>query len=171
MVRASRGLGSEQAAGAPEWVTRACRCVGSGPGLCRCAGSVAPGHASRRVWAGRRIVSVSRAQRRGRAGWGSCALAARGSCGLRLPALPSLPPTFISVFLLLFFFRTWSLPSTLSLLSCVLTRRPALLPADVHGWAPRLCSVRPRGRLLPGMGLAAGGSAVWACWGFHTTVL
>lgn len=91
-------------------------------------------------------------------------------------ALPSLPSTFISVFVL-FFFRTWSLPGILYLLSCVLTRRPALLPADVHGWAPRLCSrLGHAGRLLPWMGaggwrLVAGGSAMWVCWGFNTTVL
>lgn len=85
-------------------------------------------------------------------------------------ALPSLPSSFISVFLVLFSFQSWSLPGILSLLLCVLTRRPALLPADAHGWAPRLCSrLGHAGRLLPWMGLAARGWAPWTCWGFNTT--
>lgn len=159
---------------------RACCCVSRSlcgepdPGS-RCAGSGGPRTLSP-LGPGLVVGCVSRAQLRGRARWGLVLLLRETPVVSAVLALPSLPSTFISVFVL-FFFRTWSLPGILYLLSCVLTRRPALLPADVHGWAPRLCSrLGHAGRLLPWMGaggwrLVAGGSAMWVCWGFNTTVL
>lgn len=160
---------------------RACCCVSRSlcgepdPGS-RCAGSGGPRTLSP-LGPGLVVGCVSRAQLRGRARWGLMC-----SCCVRLPWSPPswlchlfLPRLFLSSFY--FSFLTWSLPGILYLLSCVLTRRPALLPADVHGWAPRLCSrLGHAGRLLPWMGaggwrLVAGGSAMWVCWGFNTTVL
>lgn len=123
--------------------------MGSGPGLC---GALAP--------VGCRIRQ-------------SCSAEGPrlGPHVLLLPRLLWSPPSWLCHLFLprLFSFQSWSLPGILSLLSCVLTRRPALLPAARMA-GPRLLSSGHGGSFLGGAGARPRGPAgafTLRCSGSH----
>lgn len=142
---------------------RTCRCVSRSlcgepdPGSVGALAPVAPGHSS--YWVqGQLSNRVSRAQLSGRAWWGLLC-----SCCARLLWSPQswlchlfLPRLFLSSSFY-FSFQTWPLPNILSLLLCVLTRRPALLPVTCMAGRPGCAPVwATLGGSLPGWGWRLG---------------